>query len=482
MTSSRLIFLVAIGIATPSTVLAQDDSERISVVGTVYCRQTLDTAEVPAGNVKVQTPLNTAIIAGGVYTQTHNGFYRLPVRFSRVIDRSVIVTYKANGVLVDSQNVYASREKLRYLSNSIELQMPTVEIVADCHNLRQDAILEPAPRPNRPSVATVVAALLGGAATVVTVGAVGVVETPGRLEVDFLPIESLTGSPLPFGLLANARTLNFPSLGFRYAPGRDSVTSIATNPSASVFEPGWQLGGSLVQSQSAWPASVMVQHGSASGTSAGIGYYSSSDGSGEVAYDSGKALDNAFKLDEKALVAFVATGLGRRYSLSLGAEVEKRETHLPLLVRRETRFDSNRPVSVTDSIVRTKSDSTRADLSLGFSVMATPAVRIGAAVQNLVGSRSRQDDIDSERVIGVGAAWFRGRLHVGLDGEYVAAVGFDASVGAVYKMSRSSSMSVGYVTSGSSVRVGIRAYGIDYSLRLTKNERPSHLAGLRWDF
>lgn len=249
-------------------------------------------------------------------------------------------------------------------------------------------------------------------------------------------------------LLAKARSRQFRSLGFRYAPTRDVEAALVTNPSATAFDSGWRF---ALQNEPDFVArdlfdlrSVQGRYASEGGWAVGAGFYRQATDSATSAYEPelvlGQQRLGSQWTRDRAFVAF----LGRRLAPTVAASVGvTRQWHsicgCTATAIRETYYNGRDTYDVyaktafdTEAVVRSADTS----VSAGLTWQATPELRLGVAVNNVAGSRNTiADEEPRDRAVGVGAAWmperlFHRQLHLGVDVEASAILGVTSSAGA----------------------------------------------------
>lgn len=116
-------------------------------------------------------------------------------------------------------------------------------------------------------------------------------------------------------------------------------------------------------------------------------------------------------------------------------------------------------------------------LSVGLAWQARPALRVGLAGTNVVGSANAiATQPPRDRSVGVGLAWFHARLHLGADVENSDIRGVTSSVGAsVVTPWRDLAVRAGYVTGVDAVRAGVTIKRFDYAAVHTPGAWAHHL-------
>jgi hypothetical protein len=441
--------------------------------GSIYCQPPVaHVGEVPGANVfaLAEPPSNALDVHNGVFAAP-DGHYEIRVHYYAVNDGYIDFDYFVNGILqptsaqpfflpaVPSDTYYLYRTIIRADCSAIQ-QVNPFSLPPEDSGLasKQESWIAGAAATGGGGVLGVLLAVLGAAG----VAAAG---PPPPHVIATFPIDSVTLHSNGGGLLADARTLQFTSVGFRYASARDTTEAIVTNPSASAFAEGWRLrisGTGLIGGQP-FRLHVGGSYTAEDGLAFGMAYYlQKNDDFRTVSYDDGATLSQKLSAVDHAVVAFAAKRLTPTVAVSVAFNAQLQHRAEPDYVQR-LQSDAN---GTTDEVVTRQEVSTTGDVALGLTIQACPSLRIGLSGQNILGSREVFKGVATrDRVAGGGISWFHGRLHVGADLEYSEISKANASFGASYIVSPNWELGGGYLTTERSVRLRLRFKSVDASIR-----------------
>jgi hypothetical protein len=305
--------------------------------------------------------------------------------------------------------------------------------------------------------------------------------------VETFPAYAINVNTVGGDLLATSRSRSFRSLGFRYAPYRDTVGAIPTNPSASAFDEGWETSASFVRGVPTGSNRVFerprfarlgVSRAWASRWSAGAGYYyQQQDGylTSRFATDVERSppigtytSDVSVHASDHAFTAFVARQLTASTAASAGLTWQShrtcRCTITDATITRTTYTDGY--ISDAYHWHRDLTDVTQGALgvSAGFTWLPRADVRIGLAANNIGSANTLATQPRHDRSVGAGVNWTPARLNLGIDIEKSDILGVTASVGANYITSwHNLELRSGYVSGVNTANAGFTIWGFDYT-------------------
>jgi hypothetical protein len=305
------------------------------------------------------------------------------------------------------------------------------------------------------------------------IGSVGAAAAPVEeiieVRIEHLPIlEATPGNES--GPLHLATTVDFPFLGFRYAPRTYAAAALPTNAAAVAMGDGLEIqtNGALRAIQ---PYRFSLGAGWADGDRFGIGFgyavqFNSMDTT--VRYGVEETRPRQISSNSHAFLLVPSWQVVPGVSIGLGPTLRLQYFEEPFAVRRETTTYALRLGGETLSTRTEVSDEVQVRWRRHARVDATasaifdihPNVRIGAGVQNIFGTDERvAGQTQSERVLGAGFSAVYYRLQVGSDLQYSQIRGLDGSAGLSFFADNALEVGIGYTTEGGLYRAWSRLFG-----------------------
>jgi hypothetical protein len=466
---------------------AEAGADRLDVVGTVLCRAAprsdvlvvFPTASLPSQNSSSRAGRTEAMLTG------ESGYYRLEGDTS-FVDRWIRLEFWTSQKDMNRRDYFVARERTpRESGIRVYRVSPPIDLIVDC-----DAVRGPASRPTAlPSEGeasagawgTGTGGTLSGFALLAQIGAFAAAAGPERVETtERLPVQQVTPSD-EGKLLRRYRTVLHLDPGFRYAASRNLGDAFTTNPAPLALEPGAGLV-TMTAPRFRPPTDVSAAAwDSGEGWGAGAAYVLELDRHKRVVtYGGGLTQTDDSWIIEQALLPALAHRLSDDVAVSVGGKILVQSVQEPYPVRTHV-FEQGVEVQTFDSTEASFHSRVAGDVSFGVVWDALPTVRIGAAVQDLLGTPVSNAGVRrSDRTAGVGILLMRGPLHLGVDLEHSQVAGLDASVGATVKLSNAVELGGGFLTPDTTVRVTARLAGFLLSLRLSHWDDLAFALGGSW--
>jgi hypothetical protein len=260
-----------------------------------------------------------------------------------------------------------------------------------------------------------------------------------------------------------ARTVDFPVLGFRYAPRTYAAVSLATNPAAVAMGDGLEVQtNGAIRAIQPYRFALDVTWANGKKFGIGLGYYLQVNKTDRtVDYADNQQIQQSTSSHAHTFLLIPSYQIVPRLALAAGPMVTLQYYQQPsAVVRRTTTFgvrenDVVTPTRTTieDELTTQLQKRARVDGMLSAIYDLNSHLRLGAGIQNLFGTSERVSGRSaSERVFGAGFSTAYYRLQVGADLEYSQIRGVDGSTGASVFVSNGLELGIGYITEGGMYR------------------------------
>ncbi|AUX39723.1 uncharacterized protein SOCE26_011180 [Sorangium cellulosum] len=459
---------------------AEAHAQRVDLGGTVRCGPSKE----PAQGVVVLIE----DVDAKPQTTAKNGYFRFSwLRYHQVVDRPLKLQYWS-GARDDpkTEPFYVDERRLVWQGTARYYPAPSHEIAANCAAIDTKAANVAAQAASSNHEGAVAVPVLDFFSKILMFFGAGGPGDPwyDRITKELLPVNSVSPNTKLGGLLARARTTQFLSPGFRYAPGRDALSALVTNAAALGFAEGWEvLTNSDIHVPAPYYLSVGLRWGQGHGWGVGFGYYFQADFEDRsFTFGQGETDDILSWSHEHAFVLAVSRPINHHVSLALSGKFLLQTDSEPTGVMRTHYFYQNEEVDHTDDIMTATRVTSSGDLGVSLAYDPIPQLRLGLSVQNILGRNERwRGGEEGDRAIGLGVTSYLGRVRLGTDIEYAQLHGLNFSTGLSVNVASWLELGAGYVSTERTLRSYFRLFGAMLSLR-TGDDRWGVNASARWRF
>ncbi|WP_437312638.1 hypothetical protein [Sorangium sp. So ce385] len=459
---------------------AEAHAQRVDLGGTVRCGPSKE----PAQGVVVLIE----DVDAKPQTTAKNGYFRFSwLRYRQVVDRPLTLQYWSGaGEDPTTEPFYVDERRLVWQGNALYYPAPSHEIAVNCAAIDTKTAKVAAQDAGSNQQAAVTAPALDFFSKLFMFLGEGVLNGPpfDRITKELLPVDSVSPNTKLGGLLARARTTQFLSPGFRYAPGRDALSALVTNAAALGFAEGWEvLTNSDIHVPEPYYLSVGLRWGQGHGWGVGFGYYLQADTEDRsFTFGQGETYDILSWSHEHAFVLAVSHPLTHHVSLALSGKFLVQADSEPTGVMRTHYFYQDEEVAHEDDILTATRVTSSGDLGVSLAYDPVPQLRLGLSVQNILGQSERwRGGEEGDRAIGLGVTSYLGRVRLGTDVEYAQLHGLNFSTGLSVNVASWLELGAGYVSTERTLRSYFRLFGAMLSLR-TGDDGWGVNTSARWRF